>query len=94
MFFTEHLTTTASRRKRPKYQADDETITEFLNRMTRVLETRFSVPTTSTKEVGPNQGFFAMVQEIFNDLPTDVVRNAKFFFINYLRDQVEAIKKK
>ncbi|TMW51152.1 hypothetical protein DOY81_003768 [Sarcophaga bullata] len=94
MFFTEHIPTTASRRKRPKYQADDETFIEFLNKMTRILETRFSVPVACKKEIGPHEGFFAMVQEIFNEMPSDVVRNAKFVFINYLRDQMEAIKEK
>ncbi|XP_046808397.1 uncharacterized protein LOC124420225 [Lucilia cuprina] len=81
-----------SSRKKPRRENDSEAFNEFLNKMTKIAETRFAVP-SSQKESGPHEGFFSMVREIFDDLPSDVVKEAKFFFINYLRDQVAANKK-
>lgn len=52
--------------------------------MSKIAETRFAVQ----KESGVHDGFYAMVTEIFGKLTNDEVQDAKFFFIDYLRDQV------
>ncbi|KAI8122023.1 hypothetical protein CVS40_6964 [Lucilia cuprina] len=61
-----------SSRKKPRRENDSEAFNEFLNKMTKIAETRFAVP-SSQKESGPHEGFFSMVREIFDDLPSDVV---------------------
>ncbi|TMW46722.1 hypothetical protein DOY81_008197 [Sarcophaga bullata] len=67
-----------SSRRKPRREDDSEAFNAFLNKMSKIAETRFAVP-SSQKESGPHEGFSSMVREIFNDFSSDIVKEAKFF---------------
>lgn len=82
----------SSSRKRSKRDSDGEAFGDFLNKMTKIAETRFAVPSVP-KESSTHEGFFLMVREYFDDMPSNVIKEAKLFILNYLRE-IESNNKK